>query len=137
MNTRQFALVAGILYLLVAIAGFLPDLIQPLAADSPHTNIHLLEGRLFGYLPVNITHTLVHLGTGLWGTVAARSERGAVSYARSLAVIFAVLAIMGLFPTLNVAFGLLPLYGHGIWLHAGTALAAGYFGYYADARMRA
>lgn len=136
MNTRQFALVAGIVYLLVAIAGFLPDLMRPLTADSPPTHLHLLEGRLFGYFPVNIAHTLVHLGIGLWGTIAARSDRGAVTYARSLAVIYAVLAIMGLFPTLNVAFGLLPLYSHDIWLHAGTALVAGYFGYYADTRMR-
>ncbi len=137
MDTRQFSLVAGIVYLLVAIAGFLPDLMRPLAADSPPTHLHLLEGRLFGYFPVNIAHTLVHLGIGLWGTVAARSERGAVTYARSLAVIYAVLAIMGLFPTLNVAFGLLPLYGHDIWLHAATALVAGYFGYYAGAGLRA
>lgn len=136
MNTRQFALIAGIIYLLVAIGGFLPDMLRPLPADSPHITIHLLEGKLFGYFPVNIAHTLVHLGIGLWGTIAARSDYGAIIYSRTLALLFAVLAIMGLFPTLNVAFGLLPLYGHDIWLHAATAALGTYFGYYADAHLR-
>jgi hypothetical protein len=30
---------------------------------------------------------------------------------------------------LNVMFGLTPLFGHNIWLHAGTAALAAYFGY--------
>jgi hypothetical protein len=47
----------------------------------------------------------------------------------SLAVIFGVLTVMGLIPGLNTVFGLIPLFGHDIWLHALTAIAAAYFGF--------
>jgi hypothetical protein len=36
---------------------------------------------------------------------------------------------MGLLPTLNVAFGLAPLFGHDVWLHGVEAVAAGYIGF--------
>jgi hypothetical protein len=36
---------------------------------------------------------------------------------------------MGLLPVLNITFGLIPLYGHDIWLHGGFAAMASYFGF--------
>ena len=36
---------------------------------------------------------------------------------------------MGLIPVLNTTFGLVPLFGHDVWLHAGTAALAAYFGF--------
>jgi hypothetical protein len=51
------------------------------------------------------------------------------TYARSLAVLYGVLGIMGLVPGLNTVFGLLPLHGHDVWLHLGTAAVAAYFGW--------
>ena len=36
---------------------------------------------------------------------------------------------MGLLPVLNMTFGLIPLYGHDVWLHAGFAAMASYFGF--------
>jgi hypothetical protein len=57
-----------------------------------------------------------------------------VNYARSLAVVGAGLALMGLIPGLKTAFGLAPLYGHEVWLHALTAIAAAYFGFRTAAR---
>ena len=50
-------------------------------------------------------------------------------YARSLAVLYGVLGIMGLIPGLNTLFGLVPLHGHDVWLHLGTAAVAAYFGF--------
>ncbi len=73
----------------------------------------------------------------LWGTSeGAGSFSGAVSFARGLAILYAVLAVMGLIPGLNTMFGLAPLHGNDIWLHAGTALIAAYFGWGAAARDR-
>lgn len=36
---------------------------------------------------------------------------------------------MGLPPVLNTVFGLIPIFGHDVWLHALTALIAAYFGF--------
>jgi hypothetical protein len=36
---------------------------------------------------------------------------------------------MGLIPALSTMFGLMPIFGHTVWLHAATAAAAAYFGY--------
>ena len=128
-NTRKFALIAGIIYALAGIAGFIPQMLQPPAGDAPRVAIDSFYGYLIGLFPVNILHTLVHLLVGVWGLVAARSIGGAVTYARSLAVVYGVLAVMGLIPGLNTVFGLIPIHGHAVWLHAGTALIAAYFGF--------
>jgi hypothetical protein len=88
---------------------------------------------LLGLFPVNILHTLVHLLLGIWGIIAYRSFSGSRVYAKSLAVVYGLLAIMGLIPGLNTTFGLIPLFSHDIWLHALTALAAAYFGFVAPA----
>lgn len=136
MSTKRFAMIAGIVYLLVGIAGFFPALLT--APDPTHSvTLKTLHGNLLGLFPVNIAHTLVHLAIGAWGVVAARGEGAAITYARSIAILFAVLAILGLFPRLDTLFGLLPLHSHDVWLHAGTAAVAAYFGWYASQRVRA
>ncbi len=129
MNARHFALVLGIIYTLVGIAGFLPPLLQAPATSAPAVHVHSLYGDLLGLFPVNILHTVVHLGTGLWGLYAAKSLTSAVTYAKALTVIYIVLTVMGLIPVLNTVFGLIPIYGHDVWLHAGTAIIAAYFGF--------
>lgn len=83
-------------------------------------------GNLF---PVNWLHNLVHLAFGVWGLVASRGFGGARGYARAVAVIYAVLAVMGLIPVLRTTFGLIPLYGHDIWLHFAIAAVAAVFGF--------
>jgi hypothetical protein len=131
MNVTRFALIFGIIYLVVGIAGFVPPLLQAPGPEVPSLAIETLSGRLLGLFPVNLVHTLVHLGIGVWGLAAARSFGAAIAYARGLTVIYGVLAIMGLIPATNTLFGLAPLYGHDVWLHAGTALIAAYFGFVA------
>lgn len=127
MSKRRFAAVLGLLLLLVGLAGFVPPLIWPaqggaLAMDSPH-------GLLLGIFPVNAAHNGVHLLSGLWGLAAARSAGGALLYARAVAIGYALLTMMGMVPGLDDLFGLMPLYGNGIWLHLGVAGGAAYFGW--------
>lgn len=129
MNARRFALVFGIIYTVVGIAGFLPPLLQAPSPEDPALAVNALHGHLLGLFPVNILHTLVHLAIGVWGLLAAKNIRASVNYARGLAIIYGVLAVMGLIPGLNTVFGLVPLHSHDIWLHAGTALIAAYFGF--------
>jgi hypothetical protein len=70
--------------------------------------------------PVNILHNIVHLLFGVWGLMAARTFAGAVSYAKIGGIIYIVLAILGLVaPT---TFGLIPIGGNDIWLHAALGI---------------
>ena len=133
MKTRYFALVAGIVYLLVGIVGFVPGVLSPPGVMTPDDGHGLavvaLQGRLMGLFPVNVLHDLVHLLIGIWGIVAYYSFERARLFARALAIIYALFAMMGLIPRLDTVFGLVPLYGHDVWLHAITALVAAYFGW--------
>lgn len=129
MQTRYFALIAGLVYVLVGIAGFAPAFRTAPEAAAPALAVETGYGRLFGLFPINVVHNLVHLAIGIWGLAAYASFPAARVFARGLAWIFGALTVMGFIPGLNTLFGLAPLFGHNIWLHAGTALVAAYFGY--------
>ncbi|ACO46013.1 DUF4383 domain-containing protein [Deinococcus deserti] len=124
---RTFARAAGIIYLLVGLLGFIPTFLSPYA--GPDLAVDSMQGRLLGLFPVNLMHNLVHIAIGLWGLSAARSLGASVGFARGLAVLYTLLAIMGLIPGLKTMFGLAPLHGNDVWLHAATALVAAYFGW--------
>jgi Domain of unknown function (DUF4383) len=136
MKTRYFALIYGIVFLLVGIAGFIPGLVTPLEAD-PSLAITASSGHLFGLFPVNLLHNLVHVAFGIGGLVGYRDFPSARLYARVVAIAYAVLTVMGLIPGLKTLFGLVPLYGHDVWLHALLAIIAAYFGFVARPEERA
>ena len=127
---RTFALVFGIIYVLVGILGFIPAL-STHPADAPHLSVESGHGYLMGLFPINILHNIVHLIIGVWGIVASRSLGGARLYAQALAIVYGLLAVLGLIPATNTTFGLIPIHGHDIWLHALSALIAAYFGFIA------
>lgn len=129
MKTRTFALIFGIAYLGAGLLGLIPAALMPPPADAPPTSFTLLYGYLLGLFPVNVLHSAVHLAIGFWGIAASRDATGAKVYGRSLAILYGVLAVMGLIPGLNNVFGFIPLHGHDVWLHAGTAAIAAYFGW--------
>ncbi|QBQ55786.1 DUF4383 domain-containing protein [Nitrosococcus wardiae] len=125
---KKFALIYGITYAILGVLGFVPGLVT-----APETATHLAaetaHGRLLGIFPVNLWHNLVHLGIGVWGIVAAKGFDASVLYARANAVLFGLLAILGLIPATNTLFGLVPLHGNDIWLHLVNTALAGYFGF--------
>ncbi|MDQ4076494.1 MAG: DUF4383 domain-containing protein [Chloroflexota bacterium] len=128
MATRYFALIAGIVYLVIGLMGFVPGLLQ-VPAGAPPLTVDALYGYLLGLFPVNVLHSIVHLAIGVLGLLAYRDFDWARTYARGLAIFYGLLAIMGLIPGLRTTFGLIPLFGHDVWLHALTALVAAYFGW--------
>lgn len=128
---RKFALIFGIIYLLVGIMGFIPGINDHQHADMPPIAIDSFYGRLLGLFPVNLMHNVVHLGVGAWGILGSRSLGGARLFARGIAFIYGVLTIFGMIPGLNTLFGIAPIFGHDVWLHALSALVAGYFGFVA------
>lgn len=129
MTVRNFALFLGIVYVVIGVLGFIPGITQTPPPDAPPLAVGAGYGYLLGIFPINIVHNLIHLVVGVWGIAAARAWDTARLYARTLAVVFAVLTVMGLIPGLNTVFGLAPLFGVDIALHLLTALAAAYFGW--------
>ena len=129
MLTRRFALVVGIIYLVIGIAGFIPGLVQGRAYED--LVVTTGAGDLLGLFPVNVVHHIVHLLIGVLGIAAYRAFDTARLYARGLAIVYGVLAVMGLISAANLhtMFGLTPLFSHDVWLHAGTAIIAAYFGW--------
>lgn len=136
MKSTRFALCAGIVYLLVGLLALVPATLFPPPADAPATTFAFLYGYFLGLFPVNAIHSALHVAIGAWGLAAATREARAVTYARVLAVLFGALAIIGLFPGGHTLFGLMPIHGHDVWLHGGTALAALHFGWRAHATAR-
>lgn len=128
MKTRTFALILGIAFLAVGILGFVPQLVE-IPAEQPGLRVEMAHGLLFGLFPVNAVHNAVHLAFGIWGVVVWRDFAASRLYARSVAVIYAVLAVLGLVPATSTLFGLAPLHGHDVWLHVVIAVASAYFGF--------
>ena len=138
MSTRRFAFLLGFFFLLAGISGFIPFLAHPesgaaLADNAVATHGGAILGTgddmLFGFFPVNAAHNAVHILFGLWGLAASRSWRGALGYARSVAIIYFLLAVAGLLPATQTGFGLIPLYAKDVWLHGLIALGGLYFGW--------
>jgi hypothetical protein len=135
MKTATFALIVGIAYLGAGLLGLIPAALMPPPADAPPTTFAVLYGYLLGLFPVNILHSAVHIAIGAWGLMAWRGSASPHVFARSLAMLYGVLAVMGLIPGLNNVFGFIPLHGHDVWLHAGTAGIAAYFGWRSEVHM--
>ena len=130
MAIRYFAIAAGVVFALVGLLGFVPGINVEGPPNAPPVTVSSFYGYLLGLFPVNLVHNLVHLAIGAWGIVAyTRGIPSSRLFARGLAVLYGILAIMGFFPGFNILFGLVPLYGHDVWLHGLTAIVAAYFGW--------
>lgn len=114
---QQVARLFGVVFLLVGVLGFVASGMS-MEADPAHAP------RLLGLFPVNAIHNVVHLLFGVWGLAASRAEGSAVLYAKAAGAIYVVLAIAGF--VIPTTFGLIPIGGHDIWLHAvlGVVLVA-------------
>jgi Domain of unknown function (DUF4383) len=129
MNAPLIARVLGLLFIAVAVAGLLPWIAPPAPFDAPVVTLDMQYRMLFGIFPLNLGHDLVHLIFGAWGVVASLRFTGAVLYLRSVAWIYLVLVILGAIPIMNTLFGIVPIYGWDIALHAFIVLVAAYGGY--------
>lgn len=128
MNTRTFALVLGLGFLAAGLAGFFAS---PPPPDAPPLTIEHGHGLALGLLPVNTLHNIVHLLFGALGLAAYAGMFSARAYAQLVGVAYLALTVLGLLPATNTTFGLIPIYGADVALHAIIALAALYFGFMA------
>lgn len=119
-TVQKLALVFGIVFVAVGLLGFY----------YTGMNMEGMPGQshwLLGMFPVNALHNIVHLLFGAWGIAASRSWGGSVAYAKTGGIIYIVLAVLG-FITPDT-FGLIPIGGNDIWLHAVLGIALGAIGF--------
>jgi hypothetical protein len=129
MGARYFALISSIIYIAIGIFGFIPGMVATPGTGGPDVAVNAGYGYLLSTFPVNVLHNLVHLAVGIWGVASYRSYIQSRNYCRGLAIFYGILAVMGLLPVLNTMFGLIPIFGNDVWLHALTALIAAFFGF--------
>ena len=97
---------------------------QPLSVEMAH-------GKALVLFPVNVLPNPVHIVVGVGGILGSGILSGARLFRQDLAVCYGLPAILGLIPATDTTFGLTPIYGYDIRLHAGTALVAADFGFIA------
>ena len=127
-TTRTFAFSVGLLYLVLAVLGFVP-MFTTAEGDVPGLSMNLFNGYLFGIFAVNYFLNLVHMASGAWGIAASRGAGGSRAYAKTIALLYGALAVMGTIPQLKTVFGMMPLNGADVVLHGTTAVAAAFFGW--------
>ncbi|HKN57536.1 MAG TPA: DUF4383 domain-containing protein [Gemmatimonadaceae bacterium] len=117
MNTtvQKLAAVFGVVFILVAIVGFLAPGGMAMQPTDPAT-----AAKILGYFPVNLLHNIVHLLFGIWGLAASRSWGGSKQFFVWGGIIYVVLTIAGfIWPS---GFGYVPLGGADIGLHCVLAI---------------
>jgi hypothetical protein len=116
---QLYALLFGIVLLLVGIVGFLADSSFGTGSDVEGSNLIAFE--------VNGIHNLVHIASGVLGLALAGSAAGARAYALGFGAVYLLVALIG-FADGQTVLGLIPVNGADNVLHlaiAGLGIAAG------------
>jgi hypothetical protein len=124
---QKVALVFGIVFLLVGIAGFIPGLTTNVEAMlfAGHESGALL----LGVFQVSILHNIVHLLFGVAGLAFATSYAGSKNYLIWGGVVYAVIFLYGLFVTGENPANFVPFNTADNWLHIVLAVAMVALGY--------
>ena len=129
MRTSTFALAFGLFSLALGIAGLIPAALVPPPPEAPALHFTLLYGYLLGLFPVNLLRTAARIAFGAWGIAAWRGRADPGGYARATAIFYGTLAVIGLLSGSSTLFGVMPVNGNDVWLHAISAALAAYFGW--------
>ena len=118
---QKASLVAGIVFLVVGIAGFIPGLTTNYGAlmFAGHDSMALL----LGVFQVSVLHNLVHLLYGVAGLAFASSRFGSRLYLIVGGIVYAVIWLYGLFFSGDHPANFVPLNSADNWLHLFLAVA--------------
>lgn len=117
-TTQKVAAAFGAFFVLIAIVGVATGGLTMATTAS------------LGAFPVNVVHDAVHLAFGVWGLLASRSFTAARTFGQVSGMIYLVLAVMGM--VAPAGFGIVPLGGGDVWLHAALGIALAGFGFTAQ-----
>lgn len=125
---QSVALIFGIIFIAIGVLGFFAS------GMSMEAN-PMLAPHLFGLFPVNALHNVVHLIFGVWGVVASRHWDSAKTYCTVAGIIYLALTLLGFI--IPSTFGLMPIGGNDILLHAFLGIVLTGVGVTAKPRMEA
>jgi hypothetical protein len=117
---QKVALIYGIVFLVVGIAGFIPGL--TLQLETIQFAGHESQALLLGVFQVSILHNIVHLLYGLVGLAAATGFAASKNYLIWGGVVYAALLIYGLFLSGDHPANFVPLNSADNWLHGALAV---------------
>lgn len=112
---RRLALIVGVVFLLVGIAGFIPGITtnyDQMTFAGHHSGAHLL-----GVFQVSILHNIVHLLFGGAGLAMARRVDTARLYLIGGGAIYLLLWLYGLIINDNTSANFVPINNSDDWLH--------------------
>jgi hypothetical protein len=111
---QKTAAVFGVVFIAVAMLGFI--------TGGMSMDAHMASAqRVAGLFPVNAVHNVVHLLFGAWGLYASKSAVNARRYCLLSGAIYLLLAGIGF--VIPETFGLIPIGGNDITLHAVLGIA--------------
>lgn len=139
MNPRRFALVGGIVMLVMGVLALMPSLSQ-VNDQLPPLTLNTSYGLFLGIIPMNIINKLALIVFGLAGIgatlSATRSLPRSILFSKAVAYVMGAGAILGLIPATQLFFGYWPLYGADVALHAIFAAMGAYFGFMLTAKAK-
>jgi len=118
--SRLFALLVGVMFLLVGVLGFVPGVTT--SYDQLSLAGHESGALLLGLFAVSVLHNLVHLAFGVAGVLMARTTKLARAYLIGGGIIYAVLWVYGLVIDQDSAANFVPVNTADNWLHLGLAV---------------
>lgn len=105
----------GIILLAVGILGFVPGVTT--------------DGMLLGIFKVNMWHNIVHIATGVIALLCMGSAGTAKTFFKIFGVIYAIVALLGIFMGGDMILGFLAHNMADMWLHIVIAVVFLYFGF--------
>lgn len=112
---QKTALVVGIIFLIVGVAGFIPGLTSGMSGMEMAG--HDSDAMLLGVFQISVLHNIVHLAFGVAGLIFARTARAARGYLIWGGVIYLVILLYGLFFSGQTPANFVPLNSADNWLH--------------------
>jgi uncharacterized membrane protein YhaH (DUF805 family) len=117
---QKTALIVGIVFLVVGLAGFIPGLTQ--SVDQLHAAGTHSEAMLLGIFQVSVLHNIVHLLFAVAGIAAAVRAVPSRHYLIWGGVVYIALWVFGLFAVGTPEVNFVPVNEADNWLHLGLAI---------------
>lgn len=131
MNTRTFTRTVGWVMLIIGVFALIPQF-STLPDWLPNLKLETSYGLFINLFPMNIINKLALLAfgvAGIWVSQPRNPIELNIRYSKTLFVVMAIAALLGIYRPLNTLLGYWPLFGADIWLHTVFAGLGAYFGY--------